>query len=319
MRRLLHDFGICALVLLASLSLSAKLLGASDTKAPKFALLFSGWITGTFGTCGCKVEPNGGFPRRATFSRQYAEEFGAPLIQVDAGSIFAPQGPDANTINEAILKAMEILPLSVMNLGAEDLYLWSELASQQGRDTRIISTNLVPRRASVKRPDRYAILTLKPGQTGLEKDLRIGFMGIVEPGRVKPNSGFRGQDPVAAIAEVMPELAPQVDFVVVLADYFRKGSAEPGSLLHRMASDNDKIYAILTTERQYRLYEPVQVNNAIILSSIERGRQLGRLVFELDEKGQVSGYESDVVDLDRSYPDDPAMGELLRKLPSTRP
>ena len=306
-------------ILLGSLSSSAALTGASDTRAPKLAILFSGWITGTFGFCGCKVEPNGGFPRRATFSRQYAEDFGAPLIQVDAGSLFAPQGPDATSINEAIFKALEVLPVAVLNLGSEDLYLWPQLVAQEGRRTRIISTNLVPRKASLKRPDRYAILTLKPDQTGLERDLRIGFMGFVDPGRVKPNSGFRGQDPVAALAETMPELAPQVDFVVLLADYFRRGPAEAGSLLHRIASDNDNIYAILTTERLYKLHKPVQINNAIILSSIERGRQLGRLVIELDAKGQVSSYEPDVVNLDASYPDDPELGELLRRLPGSLP
>ena len=306
-------------ILLGSLSSTVAMAGESDAGAPKLAILFSGWIKGTFGSCGCEVDPNGGFPRRATFSRQYAEDFGAPLIQVDAGSIFAPQGPDAKATNEAIFRALEVLPVAVLNLGSEDLYLWPQMASQEGRATRIISTNLVPRKASQKRPDRYAILTLNPEQTGLESELRIGFMGFVDPGRVKPNSGFRGQDPVAAIAETMPELAPQVDFVVLLADYFRRGPAEPGSLLHRMASDNDKIYAILTTERQYTLHRPEQVNNAIILSSIERGRQLGRLVIELDAQGKVSSYQPDVVNMDASYPDDPELGELLRRLPGALP
>lgn len=288
---------------------------ASDDNSPRLTLLFSGWVTGTFGPCGCVAGPSGGFPRRAGFSRSYEKESGATIIQVDAGSLFAQPGPDAEVVNSALLKGLELLPVQVMNIGSEDLYMWPKLAASENLPTHFISSNLRPRSGDRAQPDEFAILTLPAEQTGLSKELHIGFLGIVDPARVKPNSGFRGMDPVQAVAEVMPQIRDQVDFVVVLADYFRMDSLEAESPLYQIASQNPEVYALITTERRYILHPPQQINNAVVLSSIERGRQLGRLVFEFDEKGKVESYQADFVDLDASIPDDPQLAGELSKLP----
>ena len=64
---------------------------------------------------------------------------------------------------------------------------------------------------------------------------------------------------------------------------------------------------------------PEQVNNAVVLTSLERGRQIGRLIVELDEDGNIASYAPDLVNLNSSIPDDPELGQQLRTLKSQVP
>jgi 2',3'-cyclic-nucleotide 2'-phosphodiesterase (5'-nucleotidase family) len=207
-------------------------------------------------------------------------------------------------INGLMLESMRELPLAVMNLGIEDLFWWQNLSEGRVGDTQIISTNLVSETSGLPQPAKYAIVTVPADQTSLGRDVRIGFLGIADPKRVKPNARFRGVDPLEAVAAVKDDVMAKADFLIVLADVRRgRGAISPDSVLRKLAENHPEIVAILVTERRYRLYDPVQINSATILSSVERGRYLGQLTLELGSSGDVTGVRSDFVELKEGVPE----------------
>ncbi|HSR53294.1 MAG TPA: hypothetical protein VLV83_20915, partial [Acidobacteriota bacterium] len=160
-------------------------------KNRQITLFYSASVAGAFEPCGCSGNPAGGLARRAALVNGYREEHSHPILQVDAGNYFAPLGPGSSLINELMADSLKEFPIAVLNLGSEDLHYWDQLSARQDLPTQIISTNLKPRKASHPAPRRYALVEFEGQRLGLEQNLRIGFLGITDPSRVKPNSGFR--------------------------------------------------------------------------------------------------------------------------------
>ncbi|MFQ5739429.1 MAG: hypothetical protein ACE5JX_10500 [Acidobacteriota bacterium] len=294
------------LLIVASVSFSS----ASDAQTRTVTIFFTGFVQGNFGPCGCKLSPSGGLARRAGYVSDYSHKKDGYVIQIDLGNYFMPLGPHSTPVNALMLNSLESLPLSVLNLAPDDLFLWQKLSRETGR-TQVISTNLTPRSPSQPVPRRYAMVEIPASDLHLQDNLRIGFLGISDPRRVRPNSGFAGFDPVEAISRVKGEVMRQADFLVVLADYHRKpGPIEKDSLFYRLAMAHPEVYAILSTEKRFLLHRPEQVNNAVILSSVERGRYLGQLEITLDAKGKVAGFEPEFIELQEGVPEDQ---EFLRR------
>jgi 2',3'-cyclic-nucleotide 2'-phosphodiesterase (5'-nucleotidase family) len=269
-------------------------------------LLFSGYVGGNFGPCGCENNPTGGLARRVGYASQYKATTGDYVLHVDAGNYFQPIGPLSKQINDHLLDGLRDVPIQVLNLAPEDLYLWESLVQYEYLKDRLISTNLFPRDSATPRPALYKIIVIPASELGTRSDVRIGFLGLSDPAKVKPNSGFSGKDPSEALAQVLPELEGRVDFLVVLADIPRlRGRLKADSLLYRIAESHPLVHAVLSTERRYLLHSPEQVNNAVVLSSIERGRYLGQLRLQLDATGQVVAYEPDFIEMNDRVPEDP--------------
>lgn len=223
-------------------------------------------------------------------------------MHLDLGNYFRPLGPDSREVNALMLESLSALPIRVLNLAPEDLFYWAELAGAELPSTQVISTNLVPIRRGLKTPARYAVIEIPAAEAGLKRDLRIGFLGLSDPARVKPNSGFEALDPLEAVEQVKGELRDRADFLVVLADL-------PRSLGARLALQHPEVYAVLLTEKAFRLWEPEMVNNAVILSSVERGRYLGRLTLQVDGTGRIAAIRPDAIELDAKVPEEPAFLE----------
>jgi 2',3'-cyclic-nucleotide 2'-phosphodiesterase (5'-nucleotidase family) len=235
------------------------------------------------------------------------------VLQVDLGDYFMALGPGSDTVNKLMLDSLTSLPIGVMNLAPEDLFMWKELSAAK-LPTKIISTNLTPRDSSVPTPARYAIVEVPGATLGLKKNLRLGFLGLSNPTQIKPNSGFNAADPLEAVAQVKPELLKKTDYLMVLADL-------PKVTAVRLAKENPEIYAILLLERTYVDTQPEQVNNAVLVWSVERGRQLGQLVMELDERGNIVTFKPNKVELNSTVPTDAALlkreNETKASVPAT--
>lgn len=273
-------------------------------------LFFSGFVSGNYGPCGCENNPTGGLSRRAGYAAAYQVRTGIPVIHVDAGNYFSARGAYANRINEFMLEGLAKLPVRVLNLAPEDLYMWPELADPLP-GTSIISTNLVPLDSGVPQPKTFSTLIIQADLMGFSKDLRIGFLGISDPERLKPNSRFQARDPLEAVAETIPSLSGQVDLIVLLADIERETAPlAKDSLLHRIAVAHPEISVILSTEKYYRLHKPEQIGKTVVLTSVERGRYLGQLQLRLDSEGRILSWEPEYIEMKKGVEEDP---ELLRK------
>ena len=279
---------------------------ASDRKRAEVTIFFTGLVRGNYGPCGCNTEPSGGFARRSAYATQYASGDNSAIIHVDAGGILMPRGPRAAHVNPEMLNAVRDLPVSVVNLSPPDLFLWDDVAASDLGE-RFISTNLSPLDPRRRSPARYRIVEAFEG----EEVVRIGFLGISDPRKVQPNSGFRGENPALAVQEVKAEVLKEADFLVVLADIPQRSEE---STLDQLARDHPEIVAVLTTEDVYRLQEPRVVNNAVILSSVERGRYLGQLKLAVDESGKVQEFAPEFIEMGEEQAEDPLFLEIQKSL-----
>lgn len=274
-------------------------------------LFFTGEVGGTFEPCGCKAGPTGGLARRLGYSDEFSDQHDGAVVHVDAGNYFFPPGPASRQVNDLMLESLTEIPLSVLNLAPEDLFFWDELAQRKFERTQIISTNLVPRNASRASPDRFAIVKISPSATGLDRPLKIGFLGISDPRLVKPNSGFRALDPLKAIIEVKDSVLEEADLLVILAAVSRESGTLPSDhVLAQIANQHPEVSAIITTERRFVLHQPQMVNNAVVLSSVERGRYLGRLTLKIDSQGALLEFNPEFIELSEAVPENQS---LLRK------
>ena len=112
-------------------------------------------------------------------------------------------------------------------------------------------------------------------------------------------------DPLEAVAQIKDEVLARADFLVVLADLPRDAKEfSEGSPVHNLASRHDEIAAILLTERRYVLFPAQLINHAVVLSSVERGRQLPSLTISLDAEGRIAEFANDFADLEEGVPED---------------
>lgn len=231
---------------------------------------------------------------------------------MDAGNYFKPLGPGSDLVNQLMLESLHTLPIQVMNLAPEDLFMWKELA-QKSLKTKIISTNLVPRSKSLSGPATHALVQIPGSGRGLNQDLRVGFLGLSSPDLVKPNSGFSALDPEESVARVKAEILSKVDLLIVLADL-------PRAVATRLALKHPEIHAIILAEKQFVFHKPEQINNALIVSSIERGRYLGQLELDFDGGPKTKVFKADFIELKTGVPEDPTLlrrqGEISARLPA---
>lgn len=288
-------------------------VGGADLKQ-SVTLFFTGYVHGNYGPCGCKANPTGGLSRRAGYIEQYRAENEGTIIQVDLGGYFEPPGPHAAAVNQFLFDGLKRLPLDILNLNSDDLNLWKENRPEAFSQTQVISSNLSPRQDSLPLPLRYAVKTVDLGTDGVSKPVRIGFLGLTDPGKVKPNSGFGAEDPLQAVGRLKKEVLEKADFLILLADL-------PDETAVRLAEEHPEIYVVLLLERRFRLPPPRQVNNAVLLSSVERGRYLGQLALDFDPVSrELISYQPEYIELDDSIGEDPefkkAEEKLNRRLPA---
>jgi len=234
-------------------------------------------------------------------------------MHVDLGDYFMPLGPGSDIVNEFMKQSLDVLPIQVMNLGVEDLQMWKELSQSKLKTTAVISTNLTPREKTLPTPRRYAVVEVPADKVGLKKNLRLGFLGLTNPAQLKPNSPFTAQDPIEAVAKIKAEVLKKADYLIVLAEVTKP-------IAIRLAQDNPEIYAIMMIERSVIEHTPEQVNNAVLVWSMERGRYLGQLILELDQNGGISVFKPQRVVLDSTIAEDQALlkrqNEIKAKVPA---
>jgi 2',3'-cyclic-nucleotide 2'-phosphodiesterase (5'-nucleotidase family) len=291
-------------VLLLSFVSTVVVAAGSDSKA-EITVFFTGDVNGSYEPCGCKAGPTGGMARRVGYSQDFAGRYNGKILNVDAGNYFEDPGPNADAINAVLKRALVELPVQVSNLGFQDLYWWKELTTEELGETEFISTNLVPILSNLSAPAKYRVLEVPLSSGGSQHAVRIGFLGITDPGRVKPNSGFKGLDPLKAVRDIKEEVMGQADFLFLLADIIRpQGEIPNDHVIRQLAEEHSEIYVIVTTEKRFILYPPTQINSAIIVSSVERGRYLGQMKLVFDDTGSLQEISSELVEMKKGVPED---------------
>lgn len=208
------------------------------------------------------------------------------------------------TVNPVMLEALKRLPIHVFNLTSDDFNMWPDLVKLDLPETRFISTNLLAPEG-VKSPDRFTILEI-PQTDGDGKMIRVGFLGLTAPAMFQRNSGYTLVDAREAVDTVKKSVKKKVHCWIVVGDFSEQ-------LAQTLAVEHRDVFAVLRMERRFRLPQPKQVGNAVLLSSVERGRYLGRLTITFDSSGGVKAYEPEFTKLDSQVPEDPEFVRLAEE------
>ncbi len=192
-----------------------------------------------------------------------------------------------------MLESLRRLPVDVFHLTPGDLHEWERL-SQLESPTRVVSSNLVPADDSLPAPQPFAIVDFDSPAGRI----RIGFLGVSDPAAVRPNSRFRAVPPREALETYLPKVSPQADVVVLLADL-------PADAAGELADAFREIDVVVRGEARAIANSPQIAGNAVVVSTVERGRSLGKLTLKLSADGRVESAEPEWIALDQNIPEDP--------------
>jgi hypothetical protein len=117
------------------------------------------------------------------------------------------------------------------------------------------------------------------------------------------NSGFVIEDPLVAARAALDEVRDRADLTVIVG-YLKLPTA------HKLAIRNDDLDLIITADDRGVVFDPKQVNNALIVYAAKETKHLGELRFYTDAEGVVERFTARYVELDSIIPDDPRMAEI---------
>jgi hypothetical protein len=182
-----------------------KLNGAifENWQQPRAVIVITGAQDGYIEPCGCAGLENqkGGMSRRADLLAQLAEKKW-PVIALDTGGLVKGFGQQAILKYTAAIESLNAMNYSVIGLGTPELKLpVDELLVLHADNPRTISANVVLDKALAM--PTYRVLTVN--------GVKIGVTSVLSGEEFKQlnNKGIALQDPIAALANVIPALAKE--------------------------------------------------------------------------------------------------------------
>ncbi len=283
------------------------------------ALFYSMGIRGNLEVCGCPIHPLGGVARRMGYINAFRKRSpDAAILQVDAGYIFSEDlnlegtalRDDARLMNDWIVRANEAMGLDVVNLGFHDLLYAASLlkpdAKLKPEKSSLISANIKAAGDGLASPAPY-VIKIVTGKR-LPQPVRIAFIGLSDlpPDDRKDavaKSGFVIEDPLVAAKAALAEVRDKADVTVVVG-YLKLQTA------NKLAAQNDDLDLIIAADDRGVVFDPKQVNNALIVYAARETKHLGELRLYTDAEGAVERFTARYVELDSVIPDDPRLAEI---------
>lgn len=225
---------------------------------------------------------------------------------LDTGDALVGGGPLGEyTRGKVIIDGMNHMSYDAMALGPKELGLEQGILRQRIEEARfpVLSANAVVSGTQDLVTQPYTIL-----QVG---DHRIGIIGLTRaPG--SPLGAFQVLDPQQAALEYVPQVAAQVDIVVLLTSMPYRGAIA----LAETVPGIDLVVAALPTQLPTKA---LRTSNGTLVITAEQplarhaGRRVGRLVVTAESDGSLSEESWQSVSLGPQIPDDPLMKVLLEK------
>lgn len=245
------------------------------------------------------------------FAKKYPSR---SLLRLDGGSIFIRGTATSSIVNRYMLEGTYRSNLDAINVSAWDLPVWQEMGDlaalgQISRD--FLKVPLVCGNVTTKLPNfppiqRYIVKEVQIDPKA-GKPLRVGITGLlVDPEERISRTDFQVQKPEEAARKITAELSSKADYVIILTDM---GLGEAISLavvvpgIHMIVVSHD--YAAPTDAQQ--------VGDTLIVGPIHEGQMLSEVRLNIKSGAQRVEIESHAVPLNETVPDDPALGELIRK------
>ena len=255
----------------------------------------------------------GGFARRMSFWNAFARKYpGIPSLRLDGGSVFSSGAAEAPVVNRWMLDGTFRSNLDALNLTAWDLPVWQEMGDlaaagqipKEQLKLPLVSANVTPQVPNFPAVQRYLIkeYTLADG-----KRIRVGITGLlVDPEERISRKEFQIQDPQVAARQVMEEIKDKTDYRIVLTE-MNMGKAISLAVLV------PNIHLVVVAHNYEAISEPQEVGETLVVVPVNEGRMTGEIRLAPAAGSGKMNFFTRFVPLDRTVPDDPAMGEIVRK------
>ncbi len=259
------------------------------------------------------ADPTGGLARRAGYADRYQSKQRHPILHVDVGNYFKPRGPGSDLINTLMSESLGDLPIKVLSLTAGDLAYWREhLSRTENPETHFISANLIPIEEAAPAPETHVVVSFDPAETGLSRTLRVAFLGLATPQRIRKNSGYRALDPVEAIGRVKDSVLARSDLQILLTEL-------PREEIRRVIEAHGELDVVIRGERRFVLESAQTIQQTVVVTAVERGRSLGQLRLDLQPDLQIGSAILELIEMGSGVVADPQMAvkeaQLVEKLP----
>jgi len=241
------------------------------------------------------------------FARKYP---GIPVLRLEGGSIFNFGVAEGPVVNRWMLEGTAKSGLDAVNLTAWDLPVWQELGdlAASGLIPReqlalpIVSANLVARAANFPRVERYLIKEYSFGG----KAVRVGITGVLaDPDERISKRDFGFTEPQAAARQVVEELKPRTDYRILLTD------TDIGKAIS-LSIGVPGFHMIVVGHNYHSLLDAQQIGDSLLVVPLNEGRAIGEVRLTLGGSTTPVPAEARAIPLDRTVPDDPVLGQLVR-------
>ena len=255
--------------------------------ATQITILFTNSTNGILKACPtCPNLLYGGLARRATLINEYRSKYKSMLL-LDAGDLFPVVAPKEQA--EYVLKAMNLMGYDAMAIGDQEFNYGKEFLQQvmQRASFPFISATIV-----YKEPDRgthesgsgnyNTRLFTKPYIIKEVAGLKILITGVISERAFIffPKDKIEGLtilEPVPALKEILFELKPRVDLVILLS-HLGETSDE------KLAQQIEGIDLIVGGHDQVLIEKPVRIGRTIIVQAGKNGEHLGEITLKINTK-----------------------------------
>jgi hypothetical protein len=271
--------------------------GATLAKGGELVVWVSGDTRGYLEPCGCRRDQAGGLPVRMTLITQ---DHAPNRLLLDVGNITSGSRSYELLKFDYLLRGMAVLGYDAVNLGKQEADLDRDTLLQKMQSSHLpfVSCNLLDTQTGKPLADPFLIKTVGGA--------RIGLTGVVQTEEEKVGPGLKVRPPEEALAEVLPGLRAQSDFVIVLA-------FAPEETLRDIAAKFPEVGAILGGDVPQASAQAESVNRSALFNVTDHGKVIGRLVFRRGGDGRLTLVASRALKTSDTIPPAPAMTALIRE------
>ena len=261
------------------------------------------------------MNPLGGFARRQSYWNEFSKKYPAkPYLRIDGGALFSIGAAESPVVNRWMLEGTRKSNLDALGLNAWDLPAWQELGDlaaagmlpRELLSLPLVSANVAPKAASFPAVRRSIIkeVSVDP-KTG--RKFRVGITALLfDPEERISRGDFAVEDPAVAARKVIAELRPATDYRVVLTD------ADLGRAMS-LAIGVPGINLLVVSHDYVAASDAQQIGDTLIVVTVNEGRMFSDVRLQVPAGSARIQAEMRFVPLDRTIPDDAAMGEFVRR------
>ncbi len=232
------------------------------TSAPERLTFFiTGDSRGYLEPCGCRRDQAGGLPGR---QREIAVVPQKSRLVFDVGNMTAGTRDYEMLKMKYMLDGMAVIGYDAVNLGQKEAELDIEqLQTVLGRSKLpFVSANLVSAKTGEPITNRYRIVN--------KGKARIGVIGVTTIADEDRGPGIKVRPPLEALAEVIPEVDKQCDYLVVLA-------FANDEMIREIASKFHEVDAVFGGDVAQPSGSVQTINRASIFNVTDKGKVIARL------------------------------------------